>query len=88
MNDAVSGIMLNFAGSTLQIPFFWAFVNRKYNMKTIVSFLLFRSYTGAFVFFYVDKASGTTKMVEKVPDLGIEKEAGTMNLFEYIEKKQ
>ena len=57
-------------------------------MKTIVSFLLFSSYTGAFVFFYVDKASGTTKMVEKVPDLAIEKEAGTMNLFEYIEKKQ
>ena len=56
-------------------------------MKTIVSFLLFSSYTGTSVFFYVDKASGTTKMVEKVPDLGIE-EAGTMNLFEYIEKKQ
>ena len=47
--------------------------------------VVFRSYTGAFVYFYVDKASGTTKMVEKVPDLGIEEESGTINLFDYID---
>lgn len=46
--------------------------------------VVFRSYTGAFVYFYVDKTTGTTKMVEKVPSLGIEEESGTMNLFDYI----
>ena len=46
----------------------------------------FRSYTGAFVYFYVDKTSGTTKLVEKVPNLGVEEESGTINLFDYIEK--
>ena len=49
--------------------------------------VVFRSYTGAFVYFYVDKTSGTTKMVEKVPSLGVEEESGTINLFDYIEKK-
>ena len=48
--------------------------------------VVFRSYTGAFVYFYVDKTSGTTKMVEKVPSLGVEEESGTINLFDYIEK--
>ena len=48
--------------------------------------VVFRSYTGAFVHFYVDKTSGTTKMVEKVPSLNIEEEAGTINLFDYLEK--
>ena len=47
----------------------------------------FRSYTGAFVYFYVDKISGTTKMVEKVPNLDVEEDAGTINLFDYLEKK-
>ena len=49
--------------------------------------VVFRSYTGAFVYFYVDKTSGTTKLVEKVPNLGVEEESGTINLFDYIEKK-
>ena len=56
--------------------------------------VVFRSYTGAFVYFYVDKASGTTKLVEKVPNLGVEEDDGehqsssrTINLFDYIEKK-
>ena len=49
--------------------------------------VVFRSYTGAFVYFHVDKTSGTTKMVEKVPSLGVEEEAGTINLFDYIEMK-
>ena len=49
--------------------------------------VVFRSYTGAFVHFYVDKASGTTKIVEKVPSLNVEEETGTIDLFEYLEKK-
>ena len=49
--------------------------------------VVFRSYTGAFVYFHVDKTSGTTKMVEKVPALGIEEESGTINLLDYIETK-
>ena len=48
--------------------------------------VVFRSYTGAFVHFYVNKTSGTTKMVEKVPSLNVEEEAGTINLFDYLEK--
>ena len=48
--------------------------------------VVFRSYTGAFVHFYVNKANGTTRMVEKVPSLNVEEEAGTINLFDYIEK--
>lgn len=49
--------------------------------------VVFRSYTGALVNFYVDKASGTTRMVESVPALDVEEEAGTINLFDYLEKK-
>ena len=49
--------------------------------------VVFRSYTGAFVHFYVDKTSGTTKMVEKVPSLNVEEEIGSINLYDYIEKK-
>ena len=48
--------------------------------------VVFRSYTGAFVHFYVDKSSGRTKMVEKVPTLDVEEDAGTINLFDYLEK--
>ena len=47
--------------------------------------VVFRSYTGAFVHFYVDKTSGTTKIVEKVPSLNVEEEAGTIDLFDYLE---
>ena len=63
--------------------------------------VVFRSYTGAFVHFYVDKTSGTTKIVEKVPNLNVEEDdgeyqssdgeyqssAGTINLFDYLEKR-
>ena len=49
--------------------------------------VVFRSYTGAFVNFYVDKACGTTRMVEKVPSLNIEEDAGTIEMFDYLEKK-
>ena len=47
--------------------------------------VVFRSYTGAFVYFYVDKTTGTTRMVEKVPSLNVEEETGTINLFDYLE---
>ena len=49
--------------------------------------VVFHSYTGAFVNFYVDKASGTTRMEEYVPTLDVRNEAGTINLFDYIEKE-
>jgi hypothetical protein len=49
--------------------------------------VVFRSYTGAQVFFYVDKASGSTRMIEHVPALGIESEAGTMDLFDYLDRQ-
>ena len=49
--------------------------------------VLFRSYTGAFVNFYVNKASGTTRMEESVPTLDIRNEAWTINIFDYIEKE-
>ena len=49
--------------------------------------VVFRSYTGAFVNFYVNKACGTTRMEEYVPTLDIRSEAGTINLFDYIEKE-
>ena len=49
--------------------------------------VVFRSYTGALVNFYVDKSSGSTRKVEYVPALDLESEAGTINLFDYIEKE-
>ena len=48
--------------------------------------VVFRSYTGAFVHFYVDKTSGTTKMEEYVPSLDIKSDAGTIELFDYLKK--
>lgn len=50
--------------------------------------VVFRSYTGAFVNFYVDKVSGSTRMVEYVPTLDIKSEAGTIDLFDYLEKRK
>ena len=47
--------------------------------------VLFRSYTGALTYFYVDKTSGSTRMVESVPALNIETEAGSINLRDYLE---
>ena len=49
--------------------------------------VVFRSYTGALVNFYVDKASGSTRMEEYVPALNVKSDAGTIDLFDYIEKK-
>lgn len=50
--------------------------------------VIFCSYTGAFVYFYVDKASGTTRLIEYVPNLNIEEEAGTINLYDYLESDE
>ena len=50
--------------------------------------VVFRSYTGAFVNFYVDKASGTTRMEEYVPTLDVKSDAGTINLYDYLEKNE
>ena len=49
--------------------------------------VVFRSYTGALVNFYVNKESGTTRMEEYVPTLDVKEEAGTINIFDYLEKK-
>ncbi len=46
--------------------------------------VVFRSYTGAFVYFYVDKSDGTTRMEEYVPTLDVRSEAGTINIFDYL----
>ena len=46
-----------------------------------------RSYTGAFVNFYVNKASGTTRMEEYVPTLDVRNDAGTIDIFNYLKKE-
>lgn len=48
--------------------------------------IIFRSYTGAFVYFYIDKKTGQTRMVETVPSLNIREEKGTIDLHNYLEK--
>ena len=50
--------------------------------------VIFRSYTGAFVNFYVDKTSGTTRMEEYVPTLDVKSDAGKINLFDYLDKNE
>ncbi len=50
--------------------------------------VVFRSYTGAFVNFYVDKTSGTTRMEKYVPTLDVKEDAGTINLYNYLEKNE
>ncbi len=50
--------------------------------------VIFRSYTGAFVYFYVDKSTGMTRLVEYVPSLDIEEETGTINLYDYLESDE
>ena len=50
--------------------------------------VIFRSYTGAIVNFYVDKASGNTRMVESVPALDVDTVTGTIDLFDYLDKIQ
>ena len=48
--------------------------------------VVFRSYTGAFVNFYVNKTSGTTRMEEYVPTLDVRNEAGTIEIIDYLKK--
>ncbi len=48
--------------------------------------VIFRSYTGAFVYFYVNKSNGTTRLEEYVPNLDIKNDAGCINLFDYLRK--
>ena len=50
--------------------------------------VIFRSYTGSFTYFYVNKKSGKTRMEEFVPALDITQEAGTLNLFDYVKKEK
>jgi len=50
--------------------------------------VVFRSYTGAFVNFYVNKTSGTTRMEEYVPTLDVRNDAGTIDIFDYLEQKK
>ena len=49
--------------------------------------VIFRSYTGALVNFYVDKTNGTTRVIESVPTLGVDSVAGIIDLLDYLEKK-
>ena len=49
--------------------------------------LIFRSYTGAFVYFHVDKESGSTRTEEYVPALDARNDTGTFDLFEYLGKE-
>ena len=46
--------------------------------------VIFRSYTGAFVYFTVDKASGMTAMKEVVPNVDVESDAGEFSLYDYL----
>ena len=47
--------------------------------------VIFRSYTGTFVYFYVDKLSGITRLTEYVPNLEIKEEVETIDLYDYLE---
>lgn len=46
--------------------------------------VVFRSYTGALVNFYVNKESGTARIEEYVPMLDVTEEAGTIDIREYL----
>ena len=46
--------------------------------------VIFRSYTGAVVYFYVDKLNGNTRLIEYVSTLNVKNEVGTINIFDYL----
>lgn len=46
--------------------------------------VIFRSYTASFIYFHVDKASGEARMTEVVPILGIEDDAGSIQIRDYL----
>ncbi len=50
--------------------------------------VIFRSYTGSFTYFYVNKKTGKTRIEEFVPALDITQESGTLNLFDYVKKEK
>ena len=50
--------------------------------------VIFRSYTGTFIYFYVDKLSGITRLTEYVPNLEIKEEVGTIDLYDYLESDE
>ena len=35
-----------------------------------------------------DNTNGATRMVERVPNLNVEEDAGTINLFDYLKKQK
>ena len=49
--------------------------------------VIFHSYTGALVNFYVDKTTGTTRMTEFVPALNVEEDAGIIDIHDYLTEK-
>lgn len=50
--------------------------------------VVFRSYTGSFVYFYVNKSNGNTRLVEYVPTLNIEEDAGSINIYDYLKSDE
>lgn len=46
--------------------------------------IIFRSYTGAFVYFYVDKINGYTKIEEYAPIVNETNAIGTININDYL----
>ncbi len=49
--------------------------------------LTFRTYTGVTVHFHVDRSSGQTRIVEFIPALDREEEAGSFDLFDYLDRE-
>lgn len=47
--------------------------------------VMFRSYTGAYEYFYVDKASGVTRIISYEPVQQKETDEGTINIWDYLE---
>ena len=47
--------------------------------------VVFRSYTGSFTYFDVNKKDGTTKMTDYLPYLNIREESGTINIYDYLD---
>lgn len=48
--------------------------------------VIFRSYTGALTTFHVDKTTGATRLEEYVPALDLRNPAGTLDLYDYLDK--
>ena len=49
--------------------------------------IIFHSYTGALVYFYVNKNDGKTKVTEYVPTLNIKNDLESINIYDYLDKK-